>query len=332
MELSVSKIEMALPEEWDAFLAMLVAFSKETVPETYAGQAEILSSLAYHDHLLGLSERSDPPYRCVWLLQGQQPIGFADYQVFPLEHRKASLYRIFVLPAFRGQGAGSFLYQAIEKDVVELGGRYLELSAPEKALPFFCHQDFQKTNDHSLESGKMCYRKFLKRDFPYSKILVLGSPGAGKSYLSNQLSAIFGVPSVHMDVLYWRENWQHLSNEEMLGILEKITAKDAWIIDGNYPMNLEFRYRKADLIFFLDYPPELCLQGEKERRNHPRDDFPSFLKEGEDPGFVEAIASFPKNGRFPIVMMAEKYVHKAFIRFSSREECDQFLSLYRKSR
>ena len=255
-------------------------------------------------------------------------IGFAQDIVFSDEHLKSLLANIYVLPSYRNQGYGSAFYDLLEQDLLARDARYVDCSIAPKALSFYARKGYQKTNDLLIENHLPAYRKFLSRPFPYQKMIVLGSPGAGKSYLSRELARRFLYPVVHMDVLYWRQDWAHLSDEEMLKALDKVLSEKSWIIDGNYASTLEHRYQKADIVFFLDYPPEICLEGEKSRRGAPRDDFPSFLKEGEDPGFLNFIATFPQNGRPTILGMANRYLHTPFIRFSSREECNQFLSLY----
>jgi GNAT superfamily N-acetyltransferase len=315
--------------EWKRFLSLFLPYLQETTsPEEYQANSVVVSSEDYREDILRLSRRKKNPFLTYELMLDGQGIGFAQDIVFADEHLKSLLANIYVLKEFRGKGYGREFYALLEKDLLARDARYVDCSVAPKALSFYQRLGFQKTNDLLLENHLPAYRKFLPRPFPYQKMLVLGSPGAGKSYLSRQLAIRFGYPVVHMDTMYWRENWTHLSDEEMCLALDGVLAKESWIIDGNYPTSLEYRYQKADIVFFLDYPPEICLEGEKSRRGCPRDDFPPFLKEGEDPGFLNFIATFPQNGRPVILKMANQYLHTPFIRFSSREECNQFLSLY----
>lgn len=315
--------------EWKRFLTLFIPYLQETCdPQEFAEDKTAFLSEEYRENILQVSQRKKNPYLTYELMLDGRGIGFAQDAVFADEHLKSLLANLYLLPEFRNQGYGSAFYELLEKDLLARDARYVDCSIAPKALSFYARKDFQKTNDLLIENHLPAYRKFLSRPFPYQKMIVLGSPGAGKSYLSRELARRFLYPVVHMDVLYWRQDWAHLSDEEMLKALDKVLAEESWIIDGNYPSTLEHRYQKADVVFFLDYPPEICLEGEKKRRSIPRDDFPSFLKEGEDPGFLNFIATFPQNGRPTILRMAERYVHTPFIRFSSREECDQFLSLY----
>jgi GNAT superfamily N-acetyltransferase len=329
MNLSVSIWDLTPLGEWERFLSFFLPYLEEVEgEEAFLQEKDEVTSENYRNQIFMLSERDISPYVTAALDLDGKRIGFAQYVVFPLEHLKSVLGNIYLLPEYRNKGYGSFFYEEIEKDLLRRGARYVDCSINPPAFSFYQRKGFQKTNDLMAENNLPAYRKFLKRPFPYHKILVLGSPGAGKSYLSDQLAKRFGYPIIHMDPLYWKPNWEHLTDEEMRLALDKVMEQRSWIIDGNYQSTLEYRYQKAEMVFFLDYPPEICLQGESERRGKPRDDFPSFLKEGEDPNFIHFIATFPQNGRPFLEEMANKYLHTPFTRFTSREECNQFLSLF----
>lgn len=91
------------------------------------------------------------------------------------------------------------------------------------------------------------------------KIIVIGSPGAGKSVFSQKLSKITQIHLYHIDMLYHKEDGTHISKEELEGKLKKIFKNDSWIIDGNYQITLEMRVKECDTIFLLDFPTEVCL-------------------------------------------------------------------------
>ena len=48
-----------------------------------------------------------------------------------------------------------------------------------------------------------------------SKIIVIGSPGAGKSIFSQKLSDITGLPLYHLDMLYHKPDGTHISKEDL---------------------------------------------------------------------------------------------------------------------
>ena len=160
--------------------------------------------------------------------------------------------------------------------------------------------------------------------FPYKRIAVIGCPGGGKSTFSRALRDATGLPLYHLDALYWRSDRTTLPKEDFYARQKEIIAKDQWIIDGNYASTMEWRVAASDLVIFLDYPVEVCLEGVASRRGQARSDIP-WVEEGEDQEFLDFIRAFPTEGRPPILSLLEKYPDKAVMRLVSRAEGDGFL-------
>lgn len=91
------------------------------------------------------------------------------------------------------------------------------------------------------------------------RILVIGSPGAGKSTLSHALAWRSGIPLFHLDRMFWLPGWIERDRDEGRAELAGILAQDRWIIDGNYGSTLPMRLQRADSVVWLDYPTHLCL-------------------------------------------------------------------------
>lgn len=91
------------------------------------------------------------------------------------------------------------------------------------------------------------------------RVLVIGSPGAGKSTLSHELAARTGLPLFHLDKLFWRPGWVERDREEGCAELAQVLAGERWIIDGNYGSTMPMRLARADTVVWLDYPTSLCL-------------------------------------------------------------------------
>lgn len=66
---------------------------------------------------------------------------------------------------------------------------------------------------------------FIKRFCHYKKIVVIGNNGSGKSYLSNALAELSGLPLVHLDLLYWRPNWVAPTKEEWVAMQRNLSLK-----------------------------------------------------------------------------------------------------------
>lgn len=97
------------------------------------------------------------------------------------------------------------------------------------------------------------------------KILVIGSPGAGKSTFARKLRNVTGLPLYYLDMLWHNPNRTNISREEFDARLSEIVKMEEWIIDGNYQRTLEMRLRECDTVFLLDYPLEICLLGAESR-------------------------------------------------------------------
>lgn len=91
------------------------------------------------------------------------------------------------------------------------------------------------------------------------RVLVIGSPGAGKSTVSHEIAARTGLPLHHLDRMFWLPGWVERDRDEGRAILADVLAQDRWIIDGNYGSTLPMRLERADAVVWLDYPTALCL-------------------------------------------------------------------------
>ena len=89
-------------------------------------------------------------------------------------------------------------------------------------------------------------------------------------------------------------------------------------------VTLEWRIAAADIVFFLDFPAEVCLEGVRARQGQARSDMP-WVEEGEDEEFLSYIRSFTENNRPRILELLEKYPDKVVVTFRTREEAERYL-------
>ena len=160
--------------------------------------------------------------------------------------------------------------------------------------------------------------------FPYKRVAVIGCPGGGKSTFSRALRDRVGLPLYHLDAIYWRDDRTHLSREEFYPLMREIIAREEWIMDGNYNATLEWRISACDLLIFLDYPAEVCLEGVRARRGQKRSDMP-WVEEGDDQEFLEFIRAFETESRPRILELIGKYPEKTVVTFRSRKEAERYL-------
>jgi adenylate kinase family enzyme len=93
----------------------------------------------------------------------------------------------------------------------------------------------------------------------FNKILILGNGGSGKSTLARRLGKMLSIPILHLDKIYWINQWQKndLNNFDQLayGFLKQ----EKWIIEGTPMRGIEDRIKLADLIILIDKNRIECI-------------------------------------------------------------------------
>ena len=93
------------------------------------------------------------------------------------------------------------------------------------------------------------------------RILIIGGNGSGKTTFAKQLAEKIGLPLVHLDSLYWKENWESVGREVFDARLQQELIKSKWILDGNMNRTLPHRLKYCDTVFYLDFSSVSCLFG-----------------------------------------------------------------------
>jgi len=113
------------------------------------------------------------------------------------------------------------------------------------------------------------------------RVSVFGCTGSGKSYIAGELSDIFGLPIIYFDHYTWNPDRTKVDKglfvKNIMGIME-----DRWITDGNHSRDDELtkrRFVESDLIVFLDFQVEDCIEAIKQRQGVKRKDIPDYLLE-----------------------------------------------------
>ena len=63
-------------------------------------------------------------------------------------------------------------------------------------------------------------------------IILVGSGGAGKSWMAKHIALITGYPLFHLDKEFWQPGWVMTPREERLVREQAMIAGESWIIDG----------------------------------------------------------------------------------------------------
>lgn len=164
------------------------------------------------------------------------------------------------------------------------------------------------------------------------KVLIIGNAGSGKSTFAKRLAEKSSLPLVHLDKLYWRGNWDHLTREEFDTVLQAELEKPEWIIDGNFNRTLPHRLKYCDTVFFFDLPTVTCLWGITKRvlqsYGKTREDMGGNCPERFDkqkPALYKNVLHFNKQHRRGYYQLLGKTENVNVIVFKSRKAVNEYL-------
>ncbi len=158
----------------------------------------------------------------------------------------------------------------------------------------------------------------------FDRVIVIGSPGAGKSVFSRKLRDKTGLPLIYLDRLFHRPDRRTTTREEFDRALGAALVGEKWIIDGNYLRTLPIRLRSCGKVFFFDLPAEECLAGAAARIGTEREDLP-WVETEFDPEFRQYILDFPKDQLPTIRRLLAACPREKVVTFSSRAAADKWL-------
>lgn len=161
------------------------------------------------------------------------------------------------------------------------------------------------------------------------RVLVIGSPGTGKSTFARRLAAITGLPLVHLDSHYWLPGWVETEKAAWAQTVERLVGEPAWVMDGNYDGTLASRLTRADTVVLLDLPRWRCLLRVIARilRHHGRTraDMSPGCPERFDLKFLIYVWRFPRD-KMPNVRQALRGYDGAFVELASPSAIARFLA------
>ena len=164
------------------------------------------------------------------------------------------------------------------------------------------------------------------------RILIIGGNGCGKTTFARKLSLKMKLPLVHLDVLYWRDNWETASKEEFDDLLLKELIKSKWIIDGNISSTLQHRLKYCDTVIYMDFPRWKCLYGSIKRviinYGRSRPDMGGYCIEKFNRNtyeFFKNVWNFNKNNRKRFYSMINDTRNVKLVVLKNRKQVNNFL-------
>src|SRR6266516_3247235 len=162
------------------------------------------------------------------------------------------------------------------------------------------------------------------------KIVIVGSPGAGKSTLACQLGKLLNTEVFHLDRYFWQSGWREKSRDARIKILKDLVQEEHWIIEGTYLSSSEPRLIAADTVIFLDISPLLCLQRIERRHNkykgQSRPDLPDGCSDNFNLICILKVLAFPVRGRRALKQKLRKYTSNQIFWLRSDKDVEDFLA------
>lgn len=169
-----------------------------------------------------------------------------------------------------------------------------------------------------------------------SRINVVGTSGSGKSTFAKALANKLNYNYVEMDAIWWKENWQNISEQEFLLRLEEVLNYSAWVLDGNYTITTSVKWKNVQMVIWLDLPFYTTLY-----RAIKRAMVRAITKQEIWHGNTETwgklfskdsivwwtITTYKKNVlKYEAIMKEPQFAHIQFVRLRSSKQVHKFLS------
>lgn len=162
----------------------------------------------------------------------------------------------------------------------------------------------------------------------YNRISIVGGSGSGKSTLCNILSKELNLPAIHLDAVNFLPNWVEIDKEKRDEIILSKSLEDKWIIDGNYGKTLKERFKRADLIIWLDYSTYMLVKGVLKRifkeLHKERKEIPG-CKERVNLKFLKYVITYNKNKRHLILDYLKDIPTKNVLIFKKQKDLNNWL-------
>jgi len=164
------------------------------------------------------------------------------------------------------------------------------------------------------------------------RVMVIGSPGSGKSTMARRLADRLALPMIALDTLYWRPGWVENSRAAFREAVAQYAAMPAWVMDGNYSFTYDLRMPVADTVVWLDLPRWTCMRSLLLRTargyGRTRDTSPPGCPERFDVEFLGYVWNFNTSQRPGMVAALEKFAgHARLHRLESRKDGERFMAM-----
>jgi adenylate kinase family enzyme len=96
---------------------------------------------------------------------------------------------------------------------------------------------------------------------PLRRVLVIGPPGVGKSWVAARLASTCKIPHVELDSLKLKPQRQIADSSEYESGVRQIVQADSWLLDGNWSDDAlaDDVWSAAGFVVWLDFPRHVVM-------------------------------------------------------------------------
>jgi len=156
------------------------------------------------------------------------------------------------------------------------------------------------------------------------KISIIGPVASGKSTLARRLGEILDLPVFHLDCIWNLPNGEKECPDILMDKIKNKMREDKWIIDGNYRSSLARRFDTSELVIWLNFSLEFCLESAASRHRHGKwTGQPEYFSAPKDAPLFSVEENL-KTAKHYIIPLAEKYREKVF-ELTTRTQIDAMI-------
>jgi len=176
-------------------------------------------------------------------------------------------------------------------------------------------------------------------DFPYHRVVVVGTTASGKSTLAEKLAEKLCVDFIELDALHWEPNWKAAELEVFRRRVDAATQRAAWVVAGNYHAARDVIWPRAEAVIWLDYPLLVVFWRllrrtvrravyREELWNGNREKFWWHLKLWSDKSLFKWLFKtyWRRKREYSLLFAESEHAHLQVIRLKSPGETDEWLA------
>ncbi|SDM04459.1 hypothetical protein SAMN05421874_13672 [Nonomuraea maritima] len=140
------------------------------------------------------------------------------------------------------------------------------------------------------------------------RVAVVGCGGSGKSHLARELGRLLGAPVVHLDAVYYDDEWNPLPKDAFEAVQRDLVAEPRWVIDGNHNSSLPIRLQACDTVVMMDVPTRAALWGIVSRRlRHGPGQHSAGVYNHLHWGFISYVATYRRRMRPQVLAKIDEF-------------------------